>query len=327
MPTDPQRPSDSSGRTARGGGRVPMGNNRLRGRGQESLRAKGARLRRTWRGRGDAENALLLAFEIVDGHWSDVDLDADYETVSLACEVLWDVEHGRVDQALRLIRRWRRRVQRERLTARRVDAETPFAREVRALRLWARALHRAPDSEAAWTIVHMAYGMLCEAAGGSHVLSARVAVRPFEGIALLYTELLGIAPAIGRRLGRAAGPLMATFMHDAEVVARQIPLDGRRFPERHALVNQLLFAVLERNDPARDRQLVQLLYDLDAVTRPLDARGQVTRFSLYSEVADYFGEHERALLYRKRARSALRRFKLYRHITVTDALYPLRDAS
>lgn len=283
---------------------------------------------RAWRMRCSVEEALPLARAIADEvREGRADLDEDYGAVSLAAEVLWDAEAGRVDEALELIEQWRTSVQR----AKRSDARlTPFqvlARDVRAYRLTARALHRKRESRRAWAVIRVAHRLLCAYEGGCNP-SALVATRPFDGVGLLYTELLGIAPAVGRRLAEPARrPLMDVFMRDAEVVARQIPLRDPRHTDRHALVNQLLFAVMARGDVERDSELVQLLFELDVTTtRPRDMRGQATLHNLNSAVAEYFGEHENAELYRRRSRSRLRAASLGRHLDVIAAQYPLRAA-
>ena len=266
----------------------------------------------------DLDLAQLGAAAIYDGDLQSIDVDADYQSFALVIEVLWDRDHA--DEAVRVCHWWLKLVN----AKNHEDDQNDFqsrTRHVRALRQLARALHRAQDP-GAWQAVTSAYLILCDEAGGWQNLSALAATNRFEGLGDLYAELLGIAVPAGRRRPSTESSLPDLFLRDAIAIARQIPIGSRQHTKYHALVAMTLQAVCAQKNPDRDRDLVNLLEQLDHTTRPRNARGWVTSPIVSSTVKEYFGDVLAARRLRLLADGALEAAEMNRHRRVLETHYP-----
>jgi hypothetical protein len=276
-------------------------------------------LRAAWRENLDQPAALDKAMAILDlVRLGKCNVRTDYDPVTQAAAALWD--GGRCGDSEKLTHYWRLNLQRLLKTDVDLTDQEVLSLRVSALRLSARSAYRLPDQKAAWAYIRSAYFLLRDAAGGEEALSAALAADPFSGLGQLYAELLGIAVPVAPRLPATVTAYHAAlFLRDAEVVVAQLVPGKTARPEHHPLVSQLLLVVLRRGDVHRDTRLVQTLWVLDHATRPKDARGQVSVYALWAEVADFFGETESAMVYRKRAHKALVAAGLRRRARVMDA--------
>ena len=251
------------------------------------------------------------------------DPDRDHEAVMAAAEHLWD--HDRIDEAQTLVVAWANFIQAEKLTSTEVTDHQLLARDLRAAHLRAAVLHRTPSGvTAAWYVIRAGHRMLTDRTGGSRGLSALVAAAPFEGIGLLYTELLDMAIPVGRRVTESLRkPYVDVFLDDAKAVIAQLRLDGHYHghASRYALVDQTLFALLDQGDPDNDGDLVARYYTIDARLRPKDRRGLATRHLLNMEIARYYGNTEGAELYVMRAVTDLKSAGLSRHLEQARSQY------
>jgi hypothetical protein len=265
----------------------------------------------------DLDLAQLGAAAILAGDLQSIDVDADYQSFARVIEVLWDRDHA--DEAVRVCRAWLKLVN----AKNHQDDQSRFpskARNVRAMRQLARAMHRAQDP-GAWHAVTSAYLILCDEAGGWQNLSALAATNPFEGLGDLYSELLGIAVPAGRRRHSTESSLPDLFVRDAIAVARQIPSGSLQHTKYHALVAMTLQAVCAQKNPERDRDVVNLLQQLDHTTRPRNARGWVTSPLVSSTVKEYFGDVLAARRLRLLADGALEAAEMNRHRRVLESHY------
>lgn len=271
-------------------------------------------------GAHDVDLARLGAATIRDGNPDLIDLDADYWVFALIGEVLWNRDHP--DEAEAACHAWSALVTAEKRNPGLGHFQSK-ARDVRSLRQLARALHRKHDPRA-WQAITAAHRILCDEAGGWERLSKLIATSPFHGLGELYSELLGIAvPAARRRPSSENNALAELFVRDAITVARQIPLHSRAYTKYHALVAMTLQAVCAQKNPERDRELVDLLWQLDRSTRPQDARGNVTRWVVSAAIAEYFGDLSAARTFRRRADRDLELAEMERHRRVLESHYPI----
>jgi hypothetical protein len=240
----------------------------------------------------------------------------------LVGEVLWNRDYTK--EAVQAGRDWMTLVEAARQTE--LGHLQSKARDVRALRQLARAMHRDQDP-GAWQLISAAHRILCNEAGSWEQLSRLASTSPFHGLGDLYSQLLGIAVPAARRRPTTEHAMVDLFLGDAISVVKRIPLASTDdYTKYHAVVAMTLQSVCARKDPERDGDLVNLLWKLDGVTRPRNARGAVTRFVVSSTIAEYFGDFEAARVYRRHAAEALSLAKMDRHCRVLETQYPVTPA-
>jgi hypothetical protein len=286
------------------------------------LGALASDLREAWRVELDQPQALELAlFAVRLVREGEINVLMDEPHVALAAEILWD--SGHCAHSEKLIYHWRRHLQTLLATDVDLDDDVVLALRVGALRLSARSAYRLPNKVRAWDYIRAAYFLLRDGAGGEAALSATVAANPFTGIGRLYVQLLGIAIPVAARVPATLTEYhSALFLRDAEAVIDQLVPNETAGPPHHPLVSQFLLVVLRRHTPVHDTRLVQRLWVLEHHTRPKDARGQVTLFAMWAEVAEYFGETVNAKAYRARAHKALTASGMRRRARVMGAGQP-----
>jgi hypothetical protein len=286
----------------------------------------GEELQRAWRVDRDVPRALALANEILAALLLDaggnINLDSDYDLVSLVVEVFWDgdLEGNRrhIGSARAVATRWRELVREAELTDAGLTCDDRLCRNIDGYRLSIRVEHRAGDTSAAYDLLELGLRALRNAAGGTDGLRREIEDDPFGLIGTLYGHLLAIAIPVVRKIRRPTRTQrLVPLIADALVIVRQIPIDGGGHTDLHALVVQTCFGTLKLARP-EDAEIIETMAVLDSILRPKDARGQATRASLDEALAGYRGDQVAQRRLAKCAKDHLTAAGLARHRKIAD---------